>query len=77
MDQDNLRDLQRMQQRVEGPAKVMLFGEFAGHGNRPEEVGDPYYGAQDGFEVAYEQCMCFSKHFLSATFPIGGSEMQT
>ncbi|KAG4425199.1 hypothetical protein IFR04_001566 [Cadophora malorum] len=68
MDRDNLRDLQRIHQRGGGKAKVMLFGEFAGK-KKAEEVDDPYYGARDGFEIAYEQCMRFSKNFLKDTFP--------
>jgi low molecular weight phosphotyrosine protein phosphatase len=68
MDRDNLRDLQRIHQRAGGKAKVMLFGEFAGK-KRAEEVDDPYYGARDGFDVAFEQCTRFSKNFLKETFP--------
>lgn len=74
MDRDNLRDLQRIQQRVGGKAKVMLFGEYAGGGGTgkkksAEEVEDPYYGGRDGFEIAYEQNMRFSRNFLRAVFP--------
>ncbi|RDL37571.1 Phosphotyrosine protein phosphatases I [Venustampulla echinocandica] len=68
MDRDNLRDLQRIQQRAEGKAKLMLFGEFGGK-KKAEEVIDPYYGARDGFDIAYEQCVRFSKNFLKETFP--------
>ena len=68
MDRDNLRDLQRIHQRAGGKAKVMLFGEFAGK-KRAEEVDDPYYGARDGFDVAFGQCTRFSKNFLKETFP--------
>ncbi|RDW60977.1 phosphotyrosine protein phosphatase I [Coleophoma cylindrospora] len=67
MDRDNLRDLQRLQQRIGGKAKVMLFGEFSGR--KPEEIDDPYYGGRNGFTVAYEQAMRFSKNFLKQTFP--------
>lgn len=68
MDTHNLRDLQRLQRRVEtkGPktkASVMLFGEFGGN-QRPEEVIDPYYGADNGFETVFEQVHRFSKNFL-------------
>lgn len=49
-------------------AKVMLFGEFAGR-KHVEEISDPYYGARDGFDVAYEQCVRFSMNFLGQTFP--------
>lgn len=71
MDRDNLRDLQRARQRIMaknkgkgegGLGKVMLFGDFGGR--KGEEVIDPYYGARDGFEIAYEQMVRFSKGFL-------------
>lgn len=71
MDRQNLLDLQRLSQRSRGgdvKAKVMLFGEFSGT-KRAEVVDDPYYGGRDGFEVAYEQCLRFSKNFLKQTFP--------
>lgn len=72
MDGDNLGDLERLRKREvqrlggeEGVGKVMLFGEFGGgSGNRGEEVEDPYYGGDDGFDVAYEQAVRFSKAFL-------------
>ena len=54
MDRSNLRDLQRMQKRLESKsgsnktrAQVMLFGEFSGK-SQTEEVDDPYYGADNG-----------------------------
>ncbi|MCJ1359208.1 MAG: hypothetical protein MMC33_009208 [Icmadophila ericetorum] len=68
MDRDNLRDLQRLRVRAaakggeQSTGKVMLFGDFGG--KKGEEVGDPYYGARDGFEIAYEQMVRFSKGFL-------------
>ena len=69
MDEDNLHDLTRMQQRLirkSGPnvagAKVMLFGDFGG--KKGEQVIDPYYGARDGFSIAYEQMVRFSKGFI-------------
>lgn len=68
MDRSNLRDLQRVHQRAGGDAKVMLFGEYAGK-KKAEEVDDPYYGGQRGFEDAYEQCLRFSKNFLKDVFP--------
>jgi low molecular weight phosphotyrosine protein phosphatase len=68
MDNSNLRDLQRVQQRLNAAgektkAKVMLFGEFGGK-PKAEQVGDPYYGGDDGFEEVYEQVTRFSKGFL-------------
>jgi len=69
MDAHNLRDLQRLQRRADSKgqkskASVMLFGEFGGN-TRPEEVVDPYYGADNGFETVYEQVNRFSKNFLA------------
>lgn len=71
MDRSNLTDLQRLKnKKPNSKAKVMLFGDFPGPGRRAgEEVGDPYYGARDGFEIAYEQCVRFSKNFLKDVFP--------
>ncbi len=69
MDRSNLSDLHRLQhKRPGGKAKVMLFGEYAGTG-QAEQITDPYYGAQDGFAVAFEQTTRFSKNFLKALFP--------
>jgi low molecular weight phosphotyrosine protein phosphatase len=68
MDRDNLRDLQRIHQRVGGKAKVMLFGEYAGT-KTAEEIDDPYYGGRDGFEIAFQQVMRFTKNFLQEVFP--------
>lgn len=46
----------------------MLFGEFSG-GPRSEVVNDPYYGGDEGFAKAYEQCTRFSTNFLKHVFP--------
>ena len=68
MDGENAADLKDMVRRAgkrgllggldrgveEIMGKVCLFGEFGGR-EVDEEVGDPYYGGQDGFEVAFEQ----------------------
>ncbi|KAL8892114.1 MAG: hypothetical protein Q9192_005657 [Flavoplaca navasiana] len=69
MDADNLHDLSRVQKRIvknsgihDAPAKVMMFGDFGGR--KGEEVIDPYYGARDGFTIAYEQMTRFSKGFI-------------
>lgn len=76
MDDDNLEDLLRLRQREvkkrageDGIGKVMLFGEFGGkkrRGGKAEEVEDPYYGGDHGFETAYEQSVRFSKAFLES-----------
>lgn len=71
MDDDNKVYLDRMRRRLvqqRGMAdselgKVYLFGEFGGK-TVGEEVIDPYYGARDGFEIAYEQMVRFSRGLL-------------
>ena len=68
MDRSNLQGIQRIQrdrQRRGEPAKakVMLFGEFSGK-RKAEEVDDPYYGRDDGFEDVYQQVKRFSENFL-------------
>lgn len=69
MDRENLAELAELRKREvekrggeEGVGKVMLFGEFGG--KKGEEVEDPYYGGKEGFQVAYEQAVRFSKGFL-------------
>lgn len=73
MDEDNLEYLLKMRRKVvenEGMSeeeagrlgKVGLWGDFGG--NPGEEVVDPYYGARDGFSIAYEQMVRFSRGFL-------------
>lgn len=67
MDASNLRDLQRMKQKAgdDAKAKVMLFGQYNGHGTKKGEiVGDPYYGGDDGFEEVYQQVTRFTDNFL-------------
>ncbi|KAF2093820.1 phosphotyrosine protein phosphatases I, partial [Rhizodiscina lignyota] len=77
MDSDNILDLQRVRQRAtklmekegkgeEGLAKLCLFGDFGRKDKRGrgEEVIDPYYGADNGFDIAFEQMGRFTKGFL-------------
>lgn len=62
MDEDNMIDLRDMVKRAKKKGqlgddaleKVFLYGEFGGK-DKKEEIGDPYYGGRDGFEIAYEQ----------------------
>ena len=75
MDDDNVHDIMRLRTRAiknkhDGPnkeklsAKVMLFGDFGGN-VKGEQVVDPYYGATNGFTVAYEQMVRFSNGFIA------------
>lgn len=64
MDRSNLSDLHRLQKNnPDSKAKVMLFGEFSG-GKRAEVISDPYYGGDEGFAKAFEQCSRFSRNFV-------------
>ena len=71
MDKGNLTDLRNMRSRLmkKNPAaeselaQVVLFGDYGGL--KGEEVIDPYYGARDGFSIAYEQMTRFSKGFIA------------
>ena len=69
MDANNLRNLQSHHHRLEvkgqkPTAKIMLFGHYGGK-SKAEEVVDPYYGRDNGFEVVYQQVSRFSKNFLA------------
>ncbi|KAK3054648.1 Low molecular weight phosphotyrosine protein phosphatase [Extremus antarcticus] len=68
MDEENVADLEAMVERAvkkgglrreEVEGKVRLYGSFGGKGR--EEVGDPYYGGGEGFEVAWEQMGRFAR----------------
>jgi low molecular weight phosphotyrosine protein phosphatase len=64
MDLSNLSDLERLKrENKDSKAKVMLYGDYSGT-KKPEVVSDPYYGGQDGFDKAFEQCSRFAKNFL-------------
>lgn len=71
MDDDNLAGLRDMVKRAkkrgvlsgEEVQKVHLYGAFGGD-VASEEIGDPYYGGKDGFEVAFEQVTRFGKGLL-------------
>ena len=64
MDKSNLGDVKgrRISVIAENMGNVMLFGDYGGRVG--EEVVDPYYGGRNGFEIAYEQMVRFSKGFL-------------
>ncbi|TKA31864.1 hypothetical protein B0A54_16604 [Friedmanniomyces endolithicus] len=65
---EDLRDLVKRATKKgslsgEEAGRVHLYGEFGGK-TKKEEIGDPYYGGRDGFEVAYEQVTKFGKALL-------------
>ena len=67
MDKENLGVLQRLRGRAgangtDKVASISLFGDFGGR--QGEEVIDPYYGANNGYKIAYEQMVRFSTGFI-------------
>ena len=76
MDRYNLQTLKRKQRALKskgakGDGEVRLFGEVKGDGDEEgagEEIGDPYYGGTEGFEVAFEQCVRFSQAWIRELF---------
>ncbi|KAK0996411.1 Low molecular weight phosphotyrosine protein phosphatase [Friedmanniomyces endolithicus] len=71
MDEDNVEDLRDLVKRAakkgalsgDEAGRIHMYGEFGGK-TKGEEIGDPYYGGRDGFEVAYEQVTRFGKALL-------------
>lgn len=49
MDRDNLSDLQRMREGLNGDADLRLFSDYCRE-HTAEDVPDPYYGGRSGFE---------------------------
>ncbi|MCJ1387992.1 hypothetical protein MMC18_000836 [Xylographa bjoerkii] len=74
MDRSNLRDLQVLRQRVatkgnmDKLARVVLFGDYGDENG--EEIIDPWYGEQWGFEVVYEQLVRFSDGFVKKVLDV-------
>ena len=54
--------------------KVMLFGDFGTGREKGEEVGDPYYGGDEGFEVVFGQVGRFSRGFLNEVLGVDREE---
>lgn len=70
MDGSNLEDLEMIRSRLIGEgrdenklARLMIWGDFGGR-EKGEQVVDPYYGGNDGFDKAYEQMARFTQGFL-------------
>ena len=73
MDKENLESLTGRARRLKSSkgakdAHICLFGDYD-HDRKEdrmngEEIVDPYYGADTGFETAFQQCVRFSKGWL-------------
>ena len=71
MDRHNLRTLRRKRNGWAAAAKgadaatIGLFGDVEETAeDRGEELVDPYYGEDDGFEIVFEQCVRFSRAWI-------------
>ncbi|MCJ1324716.1 hypothetical protein MMC10_001378 [Thelotrema lepadinum] len=79
MDNANLKDLKRRWRQLkkdEDPEqRIFLFGDFDYDGDvdqrRGEDIEDPYYGGDSGFEAAFEQCVRFSKGWFNRVLGTG------
>lgn len=62
MDEENRRNLEKARPKTKTPskAKIVLFGSF----EDKAPIIDPYYGSDDGFEVAYQQSVRYSNGLL-------------
>lgn len=92
MDRENLRDLEVIKGRMERKgastkAQLRLFGDFGGKTSKGrgkkgggdasgEEVVDPYYGADNGFEIVFEQVERFSRAFLTEVVGIDTTDSE-
>ena len=69
MDGMNVRDLKRKARQIKDvddvEGKVSLFGSWDA-ASGADEIDDPYYGGDEGFEVAYEQCVRFSRGWMKS-----------
>ena len=77
MDAENLEDINEVKDKLvrerkirkileeKSLAEVVMFGSYGGK-TEDEEVDDPYYGGQNGFDITFEQVSRFSKGFIAA-----------
>ena len=62
MDEGNLSDLKQMAPRGQFKAHIKMLGTFDSEG--PDIIEDPYYGDDQNFQQAYEQCLRACEGFL-------------
>ena len=64
MDSENLSDLRSLSQNPEHRAKLSLLRSFDLAKPRSQNVPDPYYGGEDGFEKVYDICQTACRGLL-------------
>ena len=67
MDHDNLRELRRIAPSEEAAAKLRLLRSFDEESGAEEEVPDPYYGGDEGFEIVLDMCERAAQAIVEAT----------
>ena len=73
MDGMNVQDLKRKARQVkvidDVGDQISLFGSWdAASGG--DEIDDPYYGGDEGFEMAFEQCVRFSRGWMKSVLGV-------
>jgi protein-tyrosine phosphatase len=64
LDEDNLRDLQRLAPNDEARAKIRLLRSFEPGAAPGSEVPDPYYGGPEDFERVFDICLASCRGLL-------------
>ncbi|HSG06936.1 MAG TPA: low molecular weight protein-tyrosine-phosphatase [Longimicrobiales bacterium] len=70
MDRDNIEALRHLAPSGEGGARIHLLREYDPSGDG-DEVPDPYYGGNDGFEVVYQMIRRSCQRLLDELRPVG------
>lgn len=53
LDRQNLKDLEDMRP-PDGSAQLSMLSDYI-HGRKGEDIADPYYGKEDGFDVTWSE----------------------
>lgn len=70
MDRDNIEALRHLAPSGEGGAHIHLLREYDPSADG-DEVPDPYYGGNDGFEVVYQMIRRSCQRLLDELRPVG------
>jgi len=64
MDDDNMRQMNKMKPLIGCKAKILYLGSFDARGDRV--IADPYYGSEFDFERAFDQIKRSCQGFLAS-----------
>ncbi len=65
LDHNNHADLQRMAPSAEGKRRIHFLRAFEPGVGKDQDVPDPYYGDQDGFETVFDICLASCQGLLA------------